>query len=376
MSGVELDRGAHAGPQRRIVTVHLDGDTHGDALHHLDPVAGGVLGRDDGELRAGRLAEAFHRPVPLVVGVGIHVDRHRLAGPDVGEVGLLEVGFDPSARVRDQAHHRAAERGVADHLQTGLRGIAGNAGEGRADDGAFEIEGDPVDDRLRGEVPGVAVHRDVRVASELCPDLRHLLLGDPDPLPRHVEVVACGIELGAGDGVGRDQPGLPLELRVGERQVGPGERQLLLLLPVARLQAHDLAAHTGEPRLRFGQCDPIGPVVDAEQDVARGDPLVLAHGDLGDEAGDFRGDHHLVCLDVGVLRTDVPPARYIEIAANNRHDERAEEQQEAPQPAARRGRSGGGPAWPGVFPRGGVGGSLVRALRAARLLRRFLLHSK
>ena len=118
----------------------------------------------------------------------------------------------------------------------------------------------------------MAFHRDVRIASKLCPDLRHLLLGDPDALPRHVEVVAGGIELGAGDGVARDQPGLPLELRVGEGQVGPGERQLLLLLPVARLQARDLAAHAGEPRLCLGERDPIGPVVDAEQDVARGRP--------------------------------------------------------------------------------------------------------
>src|SRR3546814_13594952 len=57
----------------------------------LDPVAGGVLGRDDGKLGAGRLAEAFHSPLPRAVGIGVHVDRHGMAGPDVGEVGLLEV---------------------------------------------------------------------------------------------------------------------------------------------------------------------------------------------------------------------------------------------------------------------------------------------
>ena len=36
----------------------VDLDAHGNALGHLDPVAGGVLGRDQREFRAGRRADA------------------------------------------------------------------------------------------------------------------------------------------------------------------------------------------------------------------------------------------------------------------------------------------------------------------------------
>ena len=40
----------------------VEGDAHRQALHHLDPVAGGVLRRDQGEGRAGAAGEADTRP--------------------------------------------------------------------------------------------------------------------------------------------------------------------------------------------------------------------------------------------------------------------------------------------------------------------------
>src|SRR5262245_28195052 len=43
---VDVDDRAHAGAQRRIVAARFDGDTHGNALRDLDPVAGRVLRRD------------------------------------------------------------------------------------------------------------------------------------------------------------------------------------------------------------------------------------------------------------------------------------------------------------------------------------------
>src|SRR4051812_10949243 len=52
-AGVDLDVGAHAGAQaaQRRIGVELHPQRH--ALHHLDPVAAGVLWRQDRELRAG-----------------------------------------------------------------------------------------------------------------------------------------------------------------------------------------------------------------------------------------------------------------------------------------------------------------------------------
>ena len=55
----------------------------GSALHHLDPVAGGVLRRDDGEGRAGAAANAFDPAMEHhVAAIEIGGQRHRLAGPD------------------------------------------------------------------------------------------------------------------------------------------------------------------------------------------------------------------------------------------------------------------------------------------------------
>src|SRR5262245_20704850 len=53
VAGIDLDRRAHADAQRRIALAAGHGDAHGDALHDLDPVAGGILRRQHGELRTG-----------------------------------------------------------------------------------------------------------------------------------------------------------------------------------------------------------------------------------------------------------------------------------------------------------------------------------
>src|SRR5690606_2236243 len=57
VAGVDLDGRAHPGAQRRPRPRVLDGDSHRDALDHLDPVARRVLRRDHGELGPGRLAD-------------------------------------------------------------------------------------------------------------------------------------------------------------------------------------------------------------------------------------------------------------------------------------------------------------------------------
>src|SRR5262245_52237399 len=51
---VDRHVGAHARAQGWIARLAVHRDSHRNALHHLDPVAAGVLRRKDGELRAAR----------------------------------------------------------------------------------------------------------------------------------------------------------------------------------------------------------------------------------------------------------------------------------------------------------------------------------
>src|SRR6202021_841223 len=54
MAGVDRDLDAHAGAQREAVRELFEGKPNRDALHHLDPVAGGILWRQQREYRAAR----------------------------------------------------------------------------------------------------------------------------------------------------------------------------------------------------------------------------------------------------------------------------------------------------------------------------------
>src|SRR3954463_5710375 len=58
VAGVDLDLDAHARAQRRRAFRHLDPQAHGHALHDLDPIPGGVLGRQHRELCPGSRADA------------------------------------------------------------------------------------------------------------------------------------------------------------------------------------------------------------------------------------------------------------------------------------------------------------------------------
>src|SRR5690349_13850012 len=65
---VDLDGRAHADPERWGALGALHRAAQRDALHHLDPVAGGVLRRQHGELGAGRRGERGHLAGALHVG--------------------------------------------------------------------------------------------------------------------------------------------------------------------------------------------------------------------------------------------------------------------------------------------------------------------
>ena len=94
--------------RRRRPARRLDLHAHRDALHHLHPVAAGVLRRQHAELRAGRRADAVDHGGEVCARIGVDGDRRLLARLHIGEVGLLQVGLDPGVIVADEAERRRA----------------------------------------------------------------------------------------------------------------------------------------------------------------------------------------------------------------------------------------------------------------------------
>ncbi len=69
----------------------VDGDAHRNALHHFDPIAAGILGRQRGETGVAARTKRFDMAAPSAAGIGIDRDRHGLAGMDMGEFGFLQI---------------------------------------------------------------------------------------------------------------------------------------------------------------------------------------------------------------------------------------------------------------------------------------------
>ena len=80
---------------RHELVVVVEIDPHRHALHHLDEIAGGVLRRQDRELRAGAGRQRADRALEDVIGEGVDLERDGLADRDIGEIGFLRIGVDP-----------------------------------------------------------------------------------------------------------------------------------------------------------------------------------------------------------------------------------------------------------------------------------------
>src|SRR5579885_2532535 len=74
VAGVDFDIHAHAGAQQAGVLVLVEGDAHGHALHHFDPVPGGVLRRQNGELRAGAGTHGYDMTGEGMIGETVDVE--------------------------------------------------------------------------------------------------------------------------------------------------------------------------------------------------------------------------------------------------------------------------------------------------------------
>ena len=165
MAGVDVDDDAHAGAQQMRVLVLVEGDAQGHALHHLDPVAGGVLRRQDRELRAGAGADRDHVALEGVVGEAVDVERRRLADAQIGDVGFLRIGVDPRRLVVDDAEHRRAGGDEAADLD--VVDLRGGAGDRRAHDGVVEIALGVVERGFGLRIFGELRQRQVGIAEQL-----------------------------------------------------------------------------------------------------------------------------------------------------------------------------------------------------------------
>src|SRR5262249_41706871 len=123
-----LDR--HAGPQvfaQRLIRV--DGDAHADALRDLDEVAGGVVGLEHRELRAGGRGNALDAPRQAGAAERVPGEARFLARRHAPGLRLLEIGDHPEVR----GHERQELRAVGDVLAEPHADLAHLTGLGGAD---------------------------------------------------------------------------------------------------------------------------------------------------------------------------------------------------------------------------------------------------
>ena len=135
--GVDADDDRHAGPQHLLgADLRRHADAHRNALHDLGEVAGRVVGRQQREHRARGRRHAFDRAGDGVAVERVDRDRHGLAGMQVGELRLLEVGVDVDVVER----HEAGEALARLHIVAALHGaVADDAFERRADGGERQV---------------------------------------------------------------------------------------------------------------------------------------------------------------------------------------------------------------------------------------------
>src|SRR5712672_862365 len=95
MPGVDIHLHAHADAQRWLAGCIIDEDAHRNALDDLDPVAAGILRRQQRKARGGCRTYALDRSGPSLARIGIDVDRDFLFGLDVGQLGLFRTRLNP-----------------------------------------------------------------------------------------------------------------------------------------------------------------------------------------------------------------------------------------------------------------------------------------
>ena len=135
--GIHAHHDRHAGPQQPFAGDfgrHLD--AHRQPLHDLGEIAGRIVRRQQRKHRTGGRREALDRALDACSGSASTAIDDRLAGPQLRELRLLEIGGDIDLVERNEAREPLA--GL--HIVAGLhRAIADHAVDRRADDGEGQI---------------------------------------------------------------------------------------------------------------------------------------------------------------------------------------------------------------------------------------------
>src|SRR5450759_388308 len=125
-----------------------DGDPHRNTLHDLGEVSRCVVRRKERELRSGRAADARDLSLADAAAVGVDLELHRLAGTNLGELGLLKVRGDPDTGVSDDAEQRLSRRDELSFFHLLSRNLAGGR---RGDVRVIELQLSFLRRRTRGE---------------------------------------------------------------------------------------------------------------------------------------------------------------------------------------------------------------------------------
>ena len=245
-----------------------------------------------------RRADAFDRAVPFLVGIGVYRHRDRLPRPYIGQFSLFRGRFHPEVIGIDEVE--GGRRG----LQVLARPQCGTCVTMPAN-GAFttvELARRLVPLGDGREITRVLFDRDVRIAVEIGSNAGELLLERSDLLLGVLQVHPRGIErLLRGDELGCEIL-LAVELALVILDVVLRLRDLRLHVAVVRLERVEIVGDDAD--LGLGAVERVAEraIVQAEQDVAGLDVLVVGDIDLLDDAGDVGRDADGVGFDIGVVR--------------------------------------------------------------------------
>ena len=281
MAGIDAELDAHADAQLRLAGRIGDADPHRNPLHHLDPVAAGVLRRQQREARRRRRADAVDRAGPLLSGIGVDLDGRLLSRPDIGQLGFFRARLDPDVVGRDDVEGGGRGGEILAGLQR--RHVGHDACEGGVDDRMRELARGLVARGHRVLVFGMIFDRRIGIAVQIGGEAGKLLLQRGKLLLRALQRVLGGVVGCLRREIVGDQLLLALEVDHVEVDVLLRLLDLGLHVAVTGLQRAEIVARAGELR--------IGPVqrelellrIELEQDLALRDLLVVVDIDLADE---------------------------------------------------------------------------------------------
>ena len=300
----------------------------GIALDDLDPVAAGVLRRQQRKfLRRGR-AHAFDDAVPFQVRISIDGDGGRLAGPNVGQLGLLRRRIDPHMIGVDQEEGR---RGCGQIFAGRDRRHTGDgAGERRLYDGMIELPLRFVDLRLGLRYCGCSV-------VGRSPDRRRAWRAAPGPAVRSDSSLLLSVASAYGPGRisacetvavrSKRRVAIVVDLiEIDLRLLGGDVAQHALIILLHRLDRQRGLRQIGlgvvERDLELTRIEPI-------KNLAGLDVLVVRDGDLLHDSGHVGRRCRPVGLDVGVVRRHHPAAGDVRISRHKQHERQEREQHPA-----------------------------------------------